>query len=132
MSRYFITVEDIKRRLKPVDRHGVRVFGIPRGGTEVCKLLSYATAVADANQADILLDDIVDSGKTRDEWMARFPGRDFFAVIDKLGDANDAKLGWVVFPWEQERHEDAPHDAIRRLLQFIGEQPDRPGLRGDP
>jgi GTP cyclohydrolase I len=132
MNKTVLTYQFVRERLRVVDRLGVRVFGIPRGGHEVVKMLAYATVVDHVSQADIIIDDIVDSGKTRDEWMAKAPGKEFFAIIDKQSDPKDAALGWVIFPWEKERGEDAPHDAVRRMLQFIGEDPDRAGLRGTP
>lgn len=132
VNKTHLSRDEIVTRLKPLDMHGVRVFGIPRGGQLVAGLLTNARVVDDPASADVLLDDIVDSGKTRDEWMARFPGRTFFAVVDKLANRADAAMGWVVFPWEAEQGEDAPHDAVRRLLQFIGEDPDRGGLKGTP
>jgi len=38
--------------------------------------------------------------------------------------------GWLVFPWE--RGETPAEDAVVRLLQAIGEDPDRDGLRDTP
>ena len=38
---------------------------------------------------------------------------------------------WTSFPWETEQ-DDNGEDIVRRMLQFIGEDPNRPGLKGDP
>jgi hypothetical protein len=81
MNKTVLTYQFVRERLRVVDRLGVRVFGIPRGGHEVVKMLAYATVVDHVSQADIIIDDIVDSGKTRDEWMAKAPGKEFFAIL---------------------------------------------------
>lgn len=122
--------QDVAHRLLPIDQPGVKVFGIPNGGTHCATALRRARVVCTPAEADVLLDDIIDSGATMKKWIAAWPGRRFFAAVNKLD--TDHALGWVVFPWETARDEGAPHDAVRRLLQFIGEDPERQGLRGTP
>ena len=81
---------------------------------------------ADPAAADLILDDIVDSGATRDRFAAAFPSTRFVALVDKQ---KDPELGWVVFPWENET---GPEDAVVRLLEYIGEDPKRDGLLDTP
>ncbi len=81
---------------------------------------------------DFIIDDIVDSGKTREELRQEHPHLPFMALVDKLGYHKDWLHRWVVFPWEHMAKIDGPQDNIRRLLQFIGEDVDREGLKETP
>lgn len=121
----------------------VNIYGIPRGGVHAAQAVLYlmsfdhtinkiATLVDYIEEADVIVDDIIDSGRTRSEAMSRRnPGVPFWALVDKLGHDKE-RLGdkWIVFPWERGEH--GPEDAVRRLLQFIGEDPDRDGLQETP
>ena len=132
VSKTHLSWADISHRLTPIDRDGVTCYGVPRGGALLLTALMRARQTCIPEQADFIVDDIVDSGRTKQEWASRYPHKQFFAAVDKIANPDDAKLGWVVFPWEKERGDEAPHDAVRRLLQFVGQDPDRPGLKGTP
>ena len=111
-----------------------RVYGIPRGGIPVSYLLTRYGNFAltdDPDLADVFIDDIVDSGDTRDAWMARYPGRPFLAMVDRQHPECLIPDGWVVFPWE-DNAETAIGPNIIRLLQYIGEDPAREGLLETP
>jgi GTP cyclohydrolase I len=94
------------------------------------------------DEADAFVDDIIDSGSTAVRWQNNYPGTPFFALINKVNpyspcngsDAVDILQvgGWVVFPWEGEHAESGIEDNIRRLLQFVGEDPKRGGLLETP
>ncbi|MAS67394.1 MAG: GTP cyclohydrolase I FolE [Pseudomonadales bacterium] len=61
--------------------------------------------------------------------MERFPDKPFYALIDKRSWAHgDA---WVVWPWEGNGSKGI-EDHIVRLLQYVGENPDRGGLAETP
>lgn len=118
---------------------GAKVYGIPRGGVPVAYLLAGYNGihvVNEPNDADLLVDDIIDSGITAGEWGDRYckPVR---ALIDRCNpETNGATArrfltGWLVFPWEGDA-EGSFEDNIRRLLQFIGENPQRGGLLETP
>ena len=77
----------------------------------------------------MIVDDIIDSGRTRDQWRERFPEKPFVALVDKTGPDKD--LGWVVFPWEM-GVEDGAESNVVRILQAIGEDPEREGLQETP
>lgn len=108
----------------PDQRH---LYGIPRGGTPAAYLvaaaLSGAAVVDSAEEADFFIDDLVDSGATRDRYMSAY-SRPFFALFEKGDD-------WLVFPWEA-TVEGSADDIPVRLLQFIGEDPTRGGLKDTP
>lgn len=123
----------------------VKVFGIPRGGIPVAYLLakwSFIEVVDDPDEADLFVDDIIDSGATLEHWCDAYPGKPFFALIDKTnpyspcngGDAQDLIKagGWVHFPWEGAHAREGIEDNIRRLLQYVGEDPNRGGLEETP
>lgn len=131
----------------------IRVYGVPRGGS--CALLHLLSdplfpfrlsPVAYPSLADVILDDIIDSGKTR----TKYTGSDspklfddgfgykeiidstrravpFLALADKTN--GDGDLGWIQFPWESET---GPEDAVVRLIEAVGEDPTREGLRETP
>jgi GTP cyclohydrolase I len=104
------------------------IYGVPRGGAIVAGLLHLRSGIpitTDPDRANIIVDDIIDSGRTR----ARWEGREFFALVNKLG--SDHEMGWVHFPWEEEPDKDA-ESIVTRLLEFVGEDPSREGLIETP
>jgi GTP cyclohydrolase I len=111
----------------------LRIYGVPRGGAIVAglmfsKLPKVFTIVDHPEQAQYIVDDIIDSGKTRARFAAI--GVPFIALIDKLGD--DRGVGWVQFPWEARDPTADMEDTVVRQLQFIGEDATREGLRDTP
>lgn len=125
---YHITPNEVRERLQSIDHDWNRVYAVPKGGMCAAAYLRNAQLVDEPEIATILLDDIIDSGATRERY-ANF-GKPFFAVVDKQGE--DREIGWVVFPWEIEQEQCGPADAIVRLLEFIGEDPKRDGLIETP
>lgn len=115
------------------------IYPIPRGG--------YFTAIELSKHLDVpviydkeritentlVVDDITDSGKT----LAAFPDNDkavayckersrkYATFVGKVVSEND----WLVFPDE---HDVTVEDNIIRLLEYIGEDPNREGLKGTP
>ena len=107
------------------------VYGVPRGGQHVAAMLASRYKITDdADAATVFVDDIIDSGKTCQDYKNKF-GRQFYALVDKRLDA-DREAGFVVFPWEKARNDSGVDDNVRRLLQYIGEDPDREGLIETP
>lgn len=117
----------------------LKIYPIPRGGVPVVyALLPYVflTVVDDPAVADIFVDDLIDSGRTRDRFMKEYPDKEFFALIDKTDGTQVSKnaSGWVVFPWEVtiDGKDRSADDIVVRLLQYIGEDPTRGGLVDTP
>lgn len=112
-----------------------RLYGVPRGGVAAAYLVAAAlngrcTIAAGAEDADFLVDDIIDSGKTRDRYLSLYPGKPFVALYERGVNINPPDA-WVVFPWEVSA-ESGIEDNIVRLLQFVGEDPTRGGLLETP
>lgn len=107
---------------------GVNVYPVPRGGVPVALALAGTMPmciVDDPERADVIVDDLIDSGAT----AARFQGKPFFALIDKREAAWAGQ--WIVWPWEAGSDGDID-DNIRRLIQFVGDDPARGGLLETP
>ena len=92
--------------------------------------LPKGKAVCRPEEADVFLDDIIDSGTTRERFRRLNPCVPFVALIDKTSKKHNY-AGWFTFPWE-ETEENNIEDVIIRQLQFIGEDPTREGLLETP
>ena len=109
----------------------IKLYAVPTGGIPA-RLAVFAldddsvfVVEEDWTKADAIIDDLIDTGRT----MERFPDKPFYALIDKRSWAHgDA---WVVWPWEGNGSKGI-EDHIVRLLQYVGENPDRGGLAETP
>lgn len=105
---------------------GFKVYGIPRGGVPVALMLTHylnCTIADKPEDADVFVDDIVDSGHTKGKFATLYPNKPFYALIDKLNNAKHSELGWVVFPWEKEEdklNDDSIVGTITNRLKDIG------------
>jgi GTP cyclohydrolase I len=130
-NKLFISWEEFFDRLKVIDIPDQIVYGIPKGGMIAAGFLKHAIPTHDPKMATAFLDDLVDSGATRDQYVKSFPGIPFFSLIDK---AVSNITEWIVFPWERD-HPNGPEsiqENIVRQLQYIGENPNREGLKATP
>lgn len=109
-----------------------KIYGVPRGGIPVALIVAQKTGMPLVEEIDIesddtnilVVDDIIDSGKTRE----RYENYPFFAVWDKSIDGDD----WVEFPWERMTNEVPAEDSVTRMLEYIGEDVKREGLIETP
>lgn len=119
-----------------------RVYAIPRGGIPAAYAIRHHVHFKFVNNpldADYIVDDLIDSGETMDKVQAmtqRTPLTHPAAavvLIDKpaLDPGDPLKDAWIVFPWEG-NETGSIEDNIRRVLQFIGEDPERGGLAETP
>jgi GTP cyclohydrolase I len=110
------------------NKTGFSVYPVPRGGIPAALALGQyirLSLVSNPDEADFIMDDLVDSGATRE----KFPDKIFVCLIDKNSKLWKGK--WIVWPWE-ETSERGINDHIVRLLQYVGEDSNRPGLLETP
>jgi len=108
------------------------IYGVPRGGIPVAVMiaervpsLQLVTSLSRLPKEKVLVvDDIIDSGLTR----SRYQNYEFIALCQK--DRNSSE--WLEFPWETMSNEAPAEDSVVRMLEYIGEDPDREGLRETP
>ena len=121
-----LTWEDVYERVEklPISPKS-KVYGIPRGGSIVAVMVG--TAVDTPDEADVIVDDVVDSGATRHRF-GHFD-KPFYALVYK---EDEGLLGqYVTFPWEISANASI-QDAVIRKLQYLGEDVHRSGLRETP
>lgn len=63
------------------------------------------------------------------EWRKRFPKHKHQFLFDKRHPELNGK--WLVMPWEESEDKEAEHNIVR-LLQHLGEDPNRDGLKDTP
>lgn len=115
------------------------LYGVPRGGCHAAVQLMLAWGefarpelTYDPTKATLFIDDLIDSGATRERYANLYGGVPFHALYNKQEDES-VKGQWLIFPWEINGTEDtSAHDIVTRLFQFIGEDPDRGGLKETP
>lgn len=119
-----------------------RIYGVPRGGLTPAALVAFELRSMLVEEIDVLLvttahvathiiDDILDSGATRDSVYATLEG--YVIPFYTLYEAADHEE-WLVFPWEVAANgaDKSAEDIPIRLLQYIGEDVHRGGLLETP
>ena len=119
----FSRIEYIKKKNKITSK--TKIFGVPKNGMIISGFFGSIN-VTNPKEADIILDDIIDSGATKRKYKALYPRKKFITLFEK-----DKKVDWVNFPFEKNIKEDQS-DTVVRLLQIIGEDPNREGLLETP
>lgn len=108
------------------------IYGVPRGGVSAL----YALLAVDKNakpassptEAHAIIADVIDTGATLNRFKKEFPDKPFYALLDKR---KEHQRDWIIFPWEGTT-EQSVEDIPLRLLQFIGEDVHREGLKDTP
>ena len=117
-------VDGLASRLPP----GSRCWGVPRGGSVVAAMLRSkhgVTITADSSEATIAVDDLIDSGRT-----ARMVKEKYNLSLEPLLVKDNSD--WIVFPWEGTELAEDAENTVTRMLQQIGEDPNRPELEDTP
>lgn len=114
----------------------LRAYAVPRGGIAAAYAVQslHGFHITDnPADVDIFIDDLIDSGSTCERYCDDYPGKPFFALIDKRSD-EEFKGKWIVFPWEvtDQCSDESATDIVTRLLQYVGENPERGGLLETP
>jgi len=120
-----ITWDDIYKRIDLLDKNK-KYYGIKRGGMVMAGLTK--SAVQEVSEADIIIDDLYDSGTTYRKWKKLYPDKEFVFVYDKR---KEYKNTWLEFPWE-EAGEIEVQENVTRLLEYFGEDCTREGLQDTP
>jgi len=130
-EKYILSWAEFFVLLDEYDKAGTTIYGVPKGGMIATGWLQEAKVVWKPEQANVILDDLIDSGATKSYYERLYPKAKFVALLDKK------KLGiknWVVWPWEKDHPmgEDTIQQNIVRMLQYLGEDVDREGLLDTP
>jgi len=109
---------------QPTMREPLKIFGVPRGGLCLAGVLSnyipFCDLVVNIEEAGLIVDDIVDSGRTKKKYTKLNKNASFEALVDKKKNKkwkNDKS--WIVFPWENDKTDDFD-DNIVRILEYYG------------
>lgn len=105
-----------------------KYYGVPRGGQVIAGLTG--NAVDNPEDADYIIDDLIDSGRTEAKWKKQYPDKPFVALFNKQTEP-ELKGRWLEFSWEEDSKRDA-EDSVARLLEHFGEDVTREGLQETP
>ena len=97
-----------------------KIYGVPRGGIPIAlaaAALFGFEPTDDPAQADLVVDDLVDSGTTRRRFEKLFPNATFVPLWTKGVDC-PADV-WLCFPWEESKERDEA-DSLARVLEHAG------------
>lgn len=113
-DKKYLTWQDVKNRLQWDWPHGaIKVYGVPRGGAIIALLLADVCGTSLAytpEEADVLVDDITDSGKTEKRFTTMYK-KPFWSAYKSDGQT------WLVFPWEKK--DEGVEDNIIRILEWF-------------
>lgn len=116
------------------DRLVIKLYGVPRGGifaallvqTALTRYACSSSLVNSPEESDYIIDDIQDSGKTQQRHLVY--KKPFYALFIKT-----RTEAWLSFPWERTKgYKETVEDNVIRILQYLGEEVDREGLRNTP
>lgn len=133
--------EDIKRLVEIIDKRYDYIYGVPRGGIPLAVALSQEFGIPLADDLGggfhfLVVDDVIDSGRTREKY------KDYdFACLHIKSEASINTTSntfsvhgevkdWIEYFWEGE--EQPAEDAVVRLIQAIGDDPNREGMLDTP
>ena len=105
-----LLARSLEKKLKTVlGRHSssyLTFYAVPRGGVPVGYLLSILSStlriVERPEEADVFIDDIIDSGATKNIMALKYPHTPFYALVDKSDKSSPYADKWVIFPWEKD------------------------------
>ena len=130
MKKYKISWEEIYEKVKVLksnlENKNDKIYGIPRGGQIVAGLTGLA--VDTPEEANIIVDDLYDSGTTYNKWYEKYPEKEFVFLYNKQFEHQNT---WLEFPWEESGEKEVEENVVR-LLEYFGEDTTREGLQDTP
>jgi len=116
MVKITVTWQQINARITAIQsaNYKKRFYGVPRGGSIIAGLLG--NAVDDPRNADVIVDDIVDSGQTYKKWRAKYPNKPFITAFNRNEFARNA---WIEFPWEAQETQKELSEQVNRLAIML-------------
>lgn len=120
---YIITWKEIIKRVDRLDK-SKKYYGVPRGGQPIAAMLNPVDTI---EEADIIIDDLLDSGQTKQDYTKY--DKPFIVLFNKQTE-KELKGKWLVFPWEAK--EEPVENNFVRILQYLGQDPTREGLKETP
>lgn len=136
-------VRQLAEKVKKSRKKYSNIYGIPKNGLIVAYLLSSKLGIPVVSRKDLnfnttlVVDDLVDSGKT----ISKFSACDCLVLISKKNKKNLPKhvkyvgrftpsTKWIDWYWENYQRD--PEDNVVRILEHLGEDPNRDGLKETP
>lgn len=102
-----------------------KIYGVPKNGVIIAMALeNKGFEITNVEDADAIVDDLIDSGRTRDKYKKMYPDKPFYTLLEK-------KDQWLAF-WFENTKENDDENLIVRQLESIGENPNRQGLQDTP
>jgi GTP cyclohydrolase I len=129
MKTYKITWEEIYAKIETLKNNLVKkdkIYGIPRGGQIIAGLTGMA--VDTPEEANIIVDDLYDSGTTYKKWYKKYPNKEYCFLYNKQYEHQNT---WLEFPWENTGKKEVEENVVR-LLEYFGEDTNREGLQDTP
>lgn len=135
-DKIFISWEEVLHRMRLLEETNPlsswkTLYGVPNGGM-ILSGFYHGMKTHNPKEATIILDDIEDSGRTRKFYEEKYPNIPFITLFN----INDYPKGsWLVFPWEVDHPgigDESIQQNITRVIQYIGEDPLREGLKETP
>jgi GTP cyclohydrolase I len=111
------------------------LYPVPKNGMYVAHVLSKLLNLpvsSELFEGCLVVDDLIDSGRTL-SWYSPW---DTAVLIAKNGNQDkvtyfvETRDKWITFFWEDQQHD--IQNSIVRILEYIGENPMREGLRDTP
>lgn len=145
---FFYGVQKIFMWIQNNNQTYTSIHGVPQGGVplaiELSNRLHIPIIAADGiEEHTLIVDDIVDSGRTRVRYIKNdfvclhwktkqnpdFPTPNYAADIISPDDVRWDE--WIVYWWEGKENKSID-DSVIRMLEYIGEDPTREGLKDTP
>jgi GTP cyclohydrolase I len=121
-----ISWEQIYQRVNELDK-SKKYYGIPRGGSVIAGLT--LNAVNNIDEADILIDDLIDSGKTKQKYNELYPNKEFIALFDK---SKEYQNKWLIFPYEEYDTNKDLEDNVIRILEYFNYDLNNESIKNTP